>query len=84
MRAAEARYVALVLAHGETLGVDYVARAMSALMRAARTTATQREILAATPAAALASHEFVLGIDRTQTRRLVCQLSPARAANLNP
>lgn len=48
MTKSEQREVALIIQHGQTLGIDYMARAFSALYRAARTTKSQRDIVAAT------------------------------------
>jgi hypothetical protein len=44
MTKAETREVQKTLEHGAVLGLDYVARSLSALHRAARTTKSQREI----------------------------------------
>lgn len=45
MNKSELREVAKTLQHGATLGKDYMARALSALYRSARTTKSQDEIL---------------------------------------
>ena len=46
MNKSELREVSKTLQHGATLGKDYMARALSALYRSARTTKSQNEILA--------------------------------------
>jgi hypothetical protein len=46
MNKSELREVTKTLQHGATLGKDYMARALSALYRSARTTKSQNEILA--------------------------------------
>ena len=45
MNKSELREVTKTLQYGATLGKDYMARALSSLIRAARTTKSQREIL---------------------------------------
>lgn len=42
----ETKEIAKIIAYGEHLGKDYMARALSALYRATRTTKNQNEILA--------------------------------------
>lgn len=46
MTKAEIRETTQAIAYGKTLGADYMARALSALHRSARTTKSQNEILA--------------------------------------
>jgi hypothetical protein len=46
MNKSELREVTKTLQHGATLGNDYMARALSALYRSARTAKSQNEILA--------------------------------------
>ena len=46
MNKSELREISKTLQHGATLGKDYMARALSALYRSARTTKSQNEILA--------------------------------------
>lgn len=46
MTKSETREVQKIVDHGPILGLDYMARALSALYRAARTTKSQREIVA--------------------------------------
>ena len=45
MTKSETREIAKTIEYGQTLGIDYMARALSSLIRAARTTKSQREIL---------------------------------------
>lgn len=45
MTQSETREVALTIKFGQTLGADYMARALSALYRSARSAKSQREIL---------------------------------------
>jgi hypothetical protein len=42
----ETKELAKTLAHGSVLGKDYMARSISAMIRAARTTKTQNELMA--------------------------------------
>ena len=46
MTKSETREATKIIAHGAQLGADYMARALSALYRAARTTKSQNEIMA--------------------------------------
>jgi len=46
MNKSELREVAKTIQYGQTLGKDYMARALSALYRSARTTKSQNEIMA--------------------------------------
>jgi hypothetical protein len=41
----ETKELAKTLAHGSVLGKDYMARSISAMIRAARTTKTQNELM---------------------------------------
>jgi hypothetical protein len=62
MTKAETREAALTLKYGATLGADYMARALSALYRAARSTKSQNEILALALAYGVVSNdEFIIG-----------------------
>jgi hypothetical protein len=45
MTKSETREATLTIKYGQTLGVDYMARALSALYRAARSAKSQRDIL---------------------------------------
>ena len=61
MNKSETREVAKTIQYGQTLGADYMARALSALYRAARTTKSQNEILAIALAYSVVSNnEFVV------------------------
>jgi len=61
MTKAEQRETALTLKFGQTLGADYMARALSALYRAARTTKSRNEILAIAQQHNLATNpEFII------------------------
>ena len=61
MTKSETREVAKTIQHGQTLGADYMARALSALYRAARTTKSQHEILAVALAySVVSSSEFIV------------------------
>jgi len=46
MTKSESREAAKIVVFGQELGADYMARALSALYRAARTTKSQNEIMA--------------------------------------
>jgi hypothetical protein len=46
MTQSENREITLTIKFGQTLGTDYMARALSALYRSARSAKSQREILA--------------------------------------
>ena len=60
MTQSETREVALTIKFGQTLGPDYLARALSALYRAARSAKSQREILAVALAnSVLSNPEFL-------------------------
>lgn len=48
MTKSETREVQKIIEYGQALGIDYMARAMSALYRAARTSKSKRDIVAAT------------------------------------
>ena len=62
MTKAETKELAKTLAYGKHLGADYVARALSAMWRAARTTRSQNAIMAAAVAAGVtANPEFLAG-----------------------
>jgi hypothetical protein len=62
MTKAETREAVLTLKFGATLGPDYMARALSALYRAARSTKSQNEILALALAYGVISNdEFIIG-----------------------
>lgn len=62
MTKSETREVAKTIQYGQTLGADYMARALSALYRAARTTKSQNEILAIALAYSVVSNdEFIIG-----------------------
>ena len=61
MTKAENREIILTIKYGQTLGADYMARALSALYRAARSAKSQREILAVALAYAVVSNdEFII------------------------
>ena len=61
MTQSETREIALTIKFGQTLGPDYLARALSALYRAARSAKSQREILALAIAyGANQSAEFII------------------------
>jgi hypothetical protein len=61
MTKSETREVTLTIKYGQTLGVDYMARALSALYRAARSTKSQNEILAIALAYSVVSNsEFIV------------------------
>jgi hypothetical protein len=60
MTKSETREIALTLKYGQTLGADYMARALSALYRSARTSKSQNEIMAIALAYGVVSNnEFV-------------------------
>ena len=62
MTKAETREATQAVAYGQTLGADYMARALSALYRAARSTKSQNEILALALAYGVVSNdEFIIG-----------------------
>ena len=61
MTKAENREITLTIKYGQTLGADYMARALSALYRSARSAKSQREILALAIAhGANKSAEFII------------------------
>jgi hypothetical protein len=61
MNKAEQREAAKVITYGQALGADYLARALSAMYRAARTAKSQNEILALALAyGAVSSDEFII------------------------
>jgi hypothetical protein len=61
MTQSENREITLTIKFGRTLGTDYMARALSALYRAARSAKSQREILALAIAhGANKSAEFII------------------------
>ena len=61
MTKSENREITLTIKYGQTLGADYMARALSALYRAARSAKSQREILALAIAhGANKSAEFII------------------------
>ena len=61
MTKSETREVAKTIQYGQTLGKDYMARALSALYRGARTTKSQNEILAIALAyGVVSSSEFII------------------------
>ena len=61
MTKSEQREVAKTIKYGQTLGADYMARAFSALYRAARTTKSQNEILSIALAYSVVSNnEFII------------------------
>ena len=61
MTQSENREITLTIKYGQTLGTDYMARALSALFRAARSAKSQREILALAIAyGANKSAEFII------------------------
>ena len=61
MTKSETREVAKTIQYSQTLGADYMARALSALYRAARTTKSQNEILAVALAySVVSSSEFIV------------------------
>lgn len=61
MTQSENREITLTIKYGQTLGIDYMARALSALYRAARSAKSQREILALAIAhGANKSAEFII------------------------
>ncbi len=60
MTKSETREITQAIAYGRELGADYMARAISALYRSARTTKSQNEILAVAVAYGLVSNpEFI-------------------------
>ena len=62
MTKAETREAAKTIQYGATLGPNYMARALSALYRAARSTKSQNEILALALAYGVVSNdEFIIG-----------------------
>jgi hypothetical protein len=62
MNKAEIKELAKTLAYGKHLGADYIARALSAMWRAARTTRSQEAIMAAAIEAGVTkNHEFIVG-----------------------
>ena len=62
MTKAETREATKALTYGQTLGADYMARALSALYRSARTAKSQNEILAlALRARVVSNPEFIIG-----------------------
>jgi hypothetical protein len=61
MTKSETREVTLTIKYGQTLGADYMARALSALYRSARSTKSQNEILAIALAYSVVSNsEFIV------------------------
>lgn len=61
MTKAETREVTLTIKFGQTLGADYMARALSALYRSARSAKSQNEILAIALAYSVVSNpEFII------------------------
>jgi len=61
MTKSETREATQAIAYGQTLGADYMARALSALYRSARTTKSQDEILAlAMTYKVVTSDEFII------------------------
>ena len=61
MTQSENREITLTIKYGQTLGADYMARALSALYRAARSAKSKREILALAIAhGANKSAEFII------------------------
>jgi hypothetical protein len=62
MTKSENRDVMKTIQYGATLGADYMARALSALYRSARSKKSQNEILAVALAYSVVSHdEFIIG-----------------------
>ena len=62
MTKSETREAQKTIAHGAVLGLDYVARSLSALYRSARSAKSQREIIAlAYQYRAHLSTEFIIG-----------------------
>ena len=57
MTKSEIRDVSKTIQYGATLGPDYIARALSALFRSARSKKSQNEILAVALAYGVLSHE---------------------------
>ena len=61
MTKSETREVAKTIQYSQTLGADYMARALSALYRSARTTKSQNEILVIALAYSVVSNdEFIV------------------------
>ena len=61
MTKSEIRESTRAIAYGQTLGADYMARALSALYRSARSTKSQNEILALAMAyKVVTSDEFII------------------------
>lgn len=61
MTKSETRELTLTLQYGRALGADYMARALSALHRAARSNKSKAEILAAAQAAGVTGNpEFII------------------------
>ena len=61
MTKSETREVAKTIQYGQTLGTDYMARALSALYRAARSAKSQNEILAiALVYGVVSNNEFII------------------------
>ena len=61
MTKSENREISLTIKYGQTLGADYMARALSALYRSARSTKSQNEILAIALAYSVVSNdEFII------------------------
>jgi hypothetical protein len=61
MTKSENREISLTIKFGQTLGADYMARALSALYRGARTTKSQNAILAIALAyGVVSSSEFIV------------------------
>lgn len=61
MTKSETHELTMTLKFGRTMGADYVARALSALHRAARSNKSKAEILAAAQAAGVVGNpEFIL------------------------
>ncbi len=61
MTKSETHEVTLTIKYGQTLGADYMARALSALYRSARSTKSQNEILAIALAYSVVSNpEFIV------------------------
>ncbi len=63
MTKAEQREAAKAIAYGQALGADYMARALSGLIRSARTAKSRNELItiAAGYPAATQSPEFIIG-----------------------
>lgn len=63
MTKSETREATKAIAYGQTLGADYMARALSALIRSARTAKSRNELItiAAGYPAVTQSPEFIIG-----------------------